>query len=157
MPRGCASSSDTDIGRLNRLLHEMMGLINRAAGTGTLEMMNTHQLTLPQMVALHVLRYEGPISTLRLMDDLRLSASATSHLVDRLVERGWVSRRENPDDRRQRTLEITPAAAEMLDEMAAQRSREFEQAFSRVEPELRGRLGDVFEQVIQQLKSGGHP
>jgi DNA-binding MarR family transcriptional regulator len=134
-----------------------MGLINKAAGAGTLEMMNTHQLTLPQMVALHVLRYEGPLSTLRLVDDLRLSASATSHLVDRLVEKGWVTRRENPDDRRQRTLEITPAAIEMLDAMAAARTREFAVAFTLVEPELRGRLCDVFEEVIQQLKRGGTP
>ena len=156
MPPACLTP-DTDIGRLNRLLHEMMGLINRAAGAGTLEMMSTHQLTLPQMVALHVLRYEGPISTLRLMDDLRLSASATSHLVDRLVERGWVTRRENPEDRRQRTLEITSAAVEMLDAMAAERSQEFERAFSRVEPELLRRLGDVFAQVVQQLKNGGNP
>lgn len=157
MPPGCVVGDDTDIGRLNRLLHEMMGLVNKAAGTGTLEMMSVHQLTLPQMVALHVLRYEGPLSTLRLMNDLKLSASATSHLVDRLVEKGWVTRRENPDDRRQRTLEITPAAVELLDEMAAQRSKQFEEAFSRVEPELRGRLADAFEAVIQQLKSGGSP
>ncbi len=146
---------DTDIQRLGYLLHELMGLINKAAGAGTLEMMNAHQLTLPQMVALHVLRYKGPSSTLGLMDDLRLSASATSHLVDRLVEKGWVTRRENPDDRRQRTLEITDAAREMLDIMAVQRAAEFEVAFALVEPELRGRLGDVFEQVIAQLKSGG--
>lgn len=148
-------STDPQIQRLGGLLHQLMGHINKAAGAGTLEMMNTHQLTLPQMVALHVLRYEGPLSTLRLMDDLRLSASATSHLVDRLVEKGWVTRRENQEDRRQRTLEITPAALEMLDAMAVERAREFEIAFAKVEPELRGRLGDVFEEVIAQMKIGG--
>ena len=153
----CAAPPESEAGRLAYLVHQLMGLVNKAAGAGTLEMMNAHQLTLPQMVALQVLKYEGPVSTLRLVDDLRLSPSATSHLVDRLVEKGWVTRRENPDDRRQRTLEITPAAAEMLDVMAAERSRSFEVAFARVEPELRVHLGDVFEQVIQQLKSGGHP
>jgi DNA-binding MarR family transcriptional regulator len=132
-----------------------MGLVNRAAGSGTLEMMATHQLTLPQMVALHVLRYEGPLSTLRLTDHLHLSASATSSLVDKLVERGWVSRRENVDDRRQRTLEVTSAAVAMLDDMAVERAREFEVAFSHVEPELRARFEDVFDEVISQLKRGG--
>lgn len=147
--------ADSDIGRIGRRLHELMGLVNRAAGAGTLAMMNAHQLTLPQMVALHVLRYEGPVSTLRLVDDLQLSPSATSHLVDRLVDRGWVTRRENPDDRRQRTLALTPAAMDMLDTMAQARAREFETAFSSVEPELRARLADVFDQVIHQLKRGG--
>jgi DNA-binding MarR family transcriptional regulator len=146
---------DPEIARLGGLLHQLMGLINKASGSSTLEMMSEHQLTLPQMVALHVLRYEGQLSTLRLMDDLRLSASATSHLVDRLVEKGWVTRRENQEDRRQRTLEITPAAELMLEELAAVRARELEAAFSKVDPALRGRLSDVFEQVIAQLKSGG--
>lgn len=141
--------------RLARQLHELMGLVNRSAGAGTLEMMAVHQLTLPQMVALHVLRYEGPFSTMRLTDHLHLSASATSSLVDKLVERGWVSRRENVDDRRQRTLEVTPAAVAMLDAMAVERAREFEVAFARVEPELRARLEDAFEDVISQMKRGG--
>lgn len=154
MPHGTANG-DPSIARLSMLLHQVMGLINRASGAGTLEMMNTHNLTLPQMVALHVLRYEGPLSTLRLMDDLQLSASATSHLVDRLVERGWVTRKENQDDRRQRTLEVTPLALQMLDEMAEQRAKEFEVAFSRVDPALRDQLNTVFEQVIKQLSRGG--
>ncbi|MDP2315785.1 MAG: MarR family transcriptional regulator [Pseudomonadota bacterium] len=146
---------DPTIARLEGMLHQLMGLINKAAGSGALEMMNAHNLTLPQMVALHVLRYEGPLSTLRLMDDLSLSASATSHLVDRLVERGWVTRRENAEDRRQRQLEITPAALEMLDAMAVQRATEFQVAFAKVDPETRERLADVFEQVIIQMKTGG--
>ncbi len=148
-------SPDPTIARLGGLLHQLMGLINKAAGAGTLEMMNTHQLTLPQMVALHVLRYEGPLSTLRLMDDLRLSASATSHLVERLVEKGWVTRRENAEDRRQRQLELTNAAIEMLDAMAVQRAEEFQVAFANVEPETRARLADAFEQVINQMQVGG--
>jgi DNA-binding MarR family transcriptional regulator len=146
---------DPTILRLGRLMHQLMGLINKAAGSGTLEMMNAHSLTLPQMVALHVLRYEGPLSTLRLMDDLRLSASATSQLVDKLVEKGWVTRRENVEDRRQKQLEITPHALVMLEAMATARAAEFEGAFQKVEPELRERLADVFEQVIAQLKTGG--
>jgi len=146
---------DPTILRLEGLLHQLMGLINKAAGAGTLEMMNTHQLTLPQMVALHVIRYEGPISTLRLMDDLRLSASATSHLVDRLVEKGWVTRRENLEDRRQKQLEITAPALQMLDEMAVQRAQEFQVAFRLVDPATRAHLVGAFENVIEQLKTGG--
>lgn len=146
---------DPSIARLGGLLHQLMGLINKAAGAGTLEMMNAHNLTLPQMVALQVLRYEGPLSTLRLMDDLRLSASATSHLVERLVEKGWVTRRENVEDRRQRQLEVTPAALEMLDEMAVQRADELQVAFAKVDPEIRARLADAFEQVINQMQTGG--
>jgi DNA-binding MarR family transcriptional regulator len=148
-------TSDTNPRRFARQLHELMGLVNHAAGAGALERMVTHQLTLPQMVSLHVLRYSGPLSTLRLMDHLHLSASATSSLVDKLVERGWVARRENVEDRRQRTLVVTDAALAMLDEMAEARAREFETAFSRVEPVLQARLAEVFEEVIVQMRRGG--
>ena len=49
-----------------------------------------------------------------------IGSSAVSGLVDRLVEHGYVDRHEDPNDRRQQLVSLTPAGEEVLD-----RIREF--------------------------------
>jgi DNA-binding MarR family transcriptional regulator len=43
--------------------------------------------------------------------------SDVSRIVDRLFEKGLISRKENPDDRRQKSVEITTNGMELLDKM----------------------------------------
>jgi len=54
-----------------------------------------------------------------LADHLRLDKSTTSRLVTQLVERGWVARRENPANRRETFLSLTPAGKNVYTELAA--------------------------------------
>ena len=70
------------------------------AATGLAGIMNEAGLTMPQLVALHLLTKLGPVSVSSVATCLKLSAPATSHLVDRLVVAGLVGRSEDPDDRR---------------------------------------------------------
>lgn len=148
---------ENDAQRLNTLLHGLMGVINQRTTGETLELMHDHQLTLPMMVALYQLWHGGPTTLSTLGACLRLSSSATSSMVDRLVERGLVSRREDPEDRRQKVIGVTTAGTALVSRLAATRAREFEIAFSDVAPELRARLIHVFEEVIAQLRAGGAP
>jgi DNA-binding MarR family transcriptional regulator len=59
--------------------------------------------------ALLALEDRGPLTVAGLAEDLALSQSATSRLVDRLVQQGLVDRAADPSDRRQ--LEVRPTAA----------------------------------------------
>jgi DNA-binding MarR family transcriptional regulator len=43
--------------------------------------------------------------------------SDISRIVDRLFEKSLISRKENPDDRRQKSVEITTKGMELLDKM----------------------------------------
>jgi DNA-binding MarR family transcriptional regulator len=49
-------------------------------------------------------------------DHLGITSAASSQLLNRLVEEGWVERSEDPDDRRHKLLELTPAGREMVRE-----------------------------------------
>lgn len=145
---------ENDVQRLGARLHELMGVINQRTTGETLELMHEQQLTLPMMVALYQLQFSGPTPLSTLGQCLRLSSSAASSMVDRLVERGLVSRREDPEDRRQKLIGVTATGTELVGRMAAARAREMEVAFSGVPPELRTRLIQVFEEVIAQLRAG---
>jgi DNA-binding MarR family transcriptional regulator len=55
---------------------------------------------------------EQPITTSELAKSRRVSLQAASALIQGMVERGWVLREPDPNDRRQWLLQITPEGAE---------------------------------------------
>ncbi len=65
------------------------------------------RLGFTQLAALYVLADGGTTTVSDLAEALGRSPSATSRLVDGLVRRRLVERREEPDDRRQRTVWLT--------------------------------------------------
>lgn len=152
-----SSRRSTQGRRLGELLNELNWAIHRHSAGETLRVMNEAGLTLPQMVVLHMLHHAGPSPLNRLSDATRLSASATSSLVDRLVERGLVDRAEDPDDRRQKRVAITPAGVALLEDLARLRVIELDEALSSLDPLLLDALVTVFEATIHQLSGPPFP
>jgi DNA-binding MarR family transcriptional regulator len=72
------------------------------------------QVTFPQMRAMAILRHQ-PASLNDLANAHEVSAATMSRMISTLVERGWVQRREEPQDRRQVRLTLTEAGQASLD------------------------------------------
>ena len=62
--------------------------------------------TMPQYRVLQYL-FAGPMSLSDLARKRRVSLQSMGELAQALVDRGWVARKPNPDDRRQQFLELT--------------------------------------------------
>jgi DNA-binding MarR family transcriptional regulator len=77
-----------------------------------------HDLTLAELVVLRQMQ-RGSLTVAAAADCLHLSPSAASRAVDRLVRDGLIRREENPDDRRQKLITMTPAGRELLGDMDA--------------------------------------
>lgn len=90
---------------LTRLWHELM----RGTGGHVVAALHEHDLTLTQMKALNVLDDEatGDRSVKQLGGCLALSLPAASRAADSLLQRGLVTRTEDPEDRRIKRLGIT--------------------------------------------------
>lgn len=73
-----------------------------------------HGLSLPQMATLHHLHAAGPAPVSDLSRHLNLSLTATSHLVQRLVSKGLVTRTEDPHDRRRKRVALDEAGRELV-------------------------------------------
>src|SRR5436853_6258559 len=79
-----------------RLIASWMGLsMKMSGGHAAFKGVTDAGMTLQQIAAIHILMFEGPVSLTSLSERLGLSASATSHLVQRLFELGYVSRFED--------------------------------------------------------------
>ena len=71
-------------------------------------------LTVAQLKCLVVIASEGSTSSRKLAEALGVTPANVTGIVDRLVEQGLVSRRENPDDRRMLIIELTEKGDNLL-------------------------------------------
>ncbi|HEY3336767.1 MAG TPA: MarR family transcriptional regulator [Candidatus Limnocylindrales bacterium] len=72
-------------------------------------------ITMPQAKVLYLLGASGELHMSALVHRLGVSLSTISGLVDRIVDHGFATRREDPVDRRQVLVGLTPAGTAFID------------------------------------------
>ena len=137
-----------------RTIHELMIHLDVAGDTNALAVMHESGITLPQIVTLVQLQRDGAMALSPIAERLRLSLSATSSLVQRLVEQERVTRTEDPDDRRQKRIELTRAGAVLIERLQLERVSALGRGASKLPAPLRAELLDVAARVVAHLR--GH-
>ncbi|AXE37454.1 MarR family winged helix-turn-helix transcriptional regulator [Acidipropionibacterium virtanenii] len=82
------------------------------------------EVTLPQYRVLVLVDSGGPSRSVDISRILGVHASTGSRLVDRLVSKGLVDRRTDPQDRRSNTLSITPEGHWLVNRVNSRRREE---------------------------------
>jgi len=107
-------STARDKGKLKKgkasLIEEIIQLqrqVSRALRQGELDVWMELSLTIAQLKSLFFISNEGSTNFTRLAQALCVTPSNVTGIVDRLVEQGLVSRRENPENRRMLVLQPT--------------------------------------------------
>lgn len=104
------------LGQAMKRLHRH---ISSRVMTGMQDELQERDLSFTQMAALHQLRALSPLTVTQLSERARLSVPAASHLVERLVQRGLAGRQENPENRREKLVALTPDGRDVLTRMDA--------------------------------------
>lgn len=136
---------------LTDMLRTITRLFGRRAFGEILNLIQGADLSVSQMGALIVAQREGPLTLTALSEGLSMSLSNTSYITDQLVKRGLLTRAEDHTDRRQKVIAISPAAAELLDQIVQVRINSIEDSMAAVPAELRQQLESVLEQVVPYL------
>ena len=104
-------------------------------------------ITMPQDKLLYLVALSGELHMSTLVQRLGVSLSTVSGLVDKVVDHGLATRREDPADRRQVLVGLTPEGAAFIDrfrELNARQMRELLEALDDRElEEVRGALGHL--------------
>ena len=109
-------------------------------------------ISITQMKTLHVLADGGSeVSVKELSDRLGLSLPGASRIVDALMRRGWLERREDPDDRRMKRIGITDAGREIIERIETARLVGLEQYADSLTPEQRTRLSAALSDLPHRL------
>ncbi len=92
-------------------------------------------LGLSDFGVLEVLLHKGPLPVNTIGPIVDLTAGSISIAVDRLVEKGLVSRVESAQDRRVRIVALTPRGRALIDSAFRKHSGQMKKVFSELSPE----------------------
>jgi DNA-binding MarR family transcriptional regulator len=98
------------------------------------------KVTLPQLRVLVMVMDNGPLNMSAVAEGLGVNPSNASRTCDRLVRGGLLDRREDPDDRRNVALTLTPAGRRLVASVLAQRRTIFRQVVENMEESDRATL-----------------
>src|SRR3954453_9157987 len=112
-PKGSAANDPLD--HIVAGIHDMIAGF-RCAGTGRLVKAG---VSMTHMHVIWLLQHHGHVSMSRLAEQLDVSFSNATGIIDRMEERGLVERVRVPDDRRVVLVRIAARGVEALEEMEA--------------------------------------
>ena len=112
------------------------------------------RVTLPQFRLLILLDGQNEVNLVTLADRLQVNSSTALRMVDRLANRGLISRRVNPDSRREVLLRLTGTGQRIVDEVTARRREQIAAIVARMP--ARARTGLV-EAMRAFVLAAGHP
>lgn len=113
------------------------------------------EVTLSQFAAMLVLGEAGPQTVSTLADRIGLSRAATSHLIERLVNRKLLHRTEDPDDRRQKRVTLAHSGEHLLNAVAEVHRRSTRAIWSGLSPAQRARAEAHVLALVELLRTAG--
>jgi DNA-binding MarR family transcriptional regulator len=132
-------------------LVEAMRLFSVKLGSLTNNVVSRGQLNLPQYNALAALNQGGRLTMGGLTQALCLSTAATTHVVDRLVHLGVVSRRRSERDRRVVWVMPTVKGRQIVEQVKRDVEAIFSRLLGQMPAEERLEFVEVYEQVTKLI------
>ncbi len=111
-------------------------------------------LSMPQVFAMRYIYRHNGANISDLARALGVTPAAASQLLRRLVEQGYVVREENPADRRNKRLQLTPRGEEALQSIATpSHGTTFERLLASLSPEETEQILAALELLLAKLPS----
>ena len=122
-PRG---NSDAVVDALMRASRALVNITARSLALAS------EEVTVPQFRTLRVLSTRGPQTVTALADQLDVHASTMTRMCTRLVTRGLVVRVPSAIDRREVVITLSNTGTALVDDVLANRRREFDSVAARL-------------------------
>ena len=97
-------------------------------------------------------RAHEPRTVASIARDIGNARQIVQRIADALAEEGLVAYRDNPDDRRARLLELTPAGAEAMKEIYARQVQWSRQVMAGLDPAQLARIADELEAISDLIE-----
>jgi MarR family transcriptional regulator, organic hydroperoxide resistance regulator len=120
------------------------------------DLLRPHDLTYSQWQVLSLVGKGAPAPTTQrqIQSCLRVESATLTGVIDGLVRRGWLVRRENAEDRRVNELTLTDAGRAVYEELAAWVSPRVQERVQRgLTPGQVAMAREVLQQVVRNLET----
>jgi len=104
---------------------------------------------------LEALLNKGPLPVNTIGPKVYLTPGSISTAVDRLVERGLVSRVESPEDRRVRVVSLTPNGKKLIAPVFRKHAAEIKKVFADASPKELRTLETILKKIGKRAESLG--
>jgi DNA-binding MarR family transcriptional regulator len=106
-------------------------------------------VTVAEWVVLREMFDDQQTSPSIVAERIGMTRGGVSKLVDRLVAKALITRRERPDDRRYQTIALTPAARRLIPRLAALADQNDEEFFHPLSAKERAALVATMKKLVQ--------
>jgi DNA-binding MarR family transcriptional regulator len=108
-------------------------------------------MTLSQLIALHIISAKAPMTLMALSDALGTRPPAACAMVDRLARAGLVCRVPDPDDLRRVLLAVTSTTAQMIGKIDPDTARRLQAVLTSMGSAAQRVLTDVLKDTARRL------
>ena len=148
---------DTNNQELTERFLAVAEFLNRQTHLHRLDAWEELGMTIPQLRTLVLLEQMGPMRMGSISTHLGRALSATTTVVDRLVEKGYVGRSSDPDDRRVVLCELTELGRSTIDRFWRIGTDRIERIVQVLDPEqmetvVRGL--ELIQQAAEEVRQG---
>jgi DNA-binding MarR family transcriptional regulator len=105
----------------------------------------TTGLSMPQFSILMQLHHKGPCGMSGISEGYDITPAATSQLVDKLVQSGFIQRVEDPNDRRAKLLSLTDQGHDFIEQGMKERYRWMDELAAKLTPEERIQVSEALD------------
>ena len=116
----------------------------------------TTGLSMPQFSMMMQMYHRGACGMSEVSERFEITPAAASQLVDKLVQSGFIMRREDPNDRRAKLLDLTAQGRALIEQGIEERYRWVDELGGKLTPEERAQISealDIMTRVAQNLEA----
>jgi DNA-binding MarR family transcriptional regulator len=143
--------------QFTQTLHEWTALFMHRSFHDFKCFMDDVSLSTSQANALMRMYHDSNCSLSDISGQLGVTNAATSQLVDRLVQLNLVTRTEDPADRRNKQLQLTPQGKALIERGIAARSLWMQELASQLTPAQQSRIAEALEVLISTARDMEKP
>lgn len=145
------ADSDDPVERLTACMRQLHRLVSDQMMGRLQSELQGEDVSFTQMTALYKVRAFAPLSVTALAEQLGVSLPATSQLIQELVGRRLMERRENPQDRREKLLALSEKGQQFLSVKEKTMMGAYDALFGQVRPATLQAAENAINAVLAEL------
>ncbi len=140
---------------ISQSLRSWMDIVMHRSMRGWMTFAKSTGLSMPQFSILMQLHHKGPCGMSEISERFDITAAAASQLTEKLVQGGYIERAEDPNDRRAKSIQLTPKGRELVDAGMTERYRWMDELVSKLSAEDKPKVVEaliVLTEAAKQLE-----
>lgn len=134
-------------------LKQFISLVFRIGMQNHYRFVKQQGLSMPQMMILYHIQRVGGCTVSDIGEEFGISSAAASQLIDRLVQQGYLVRKEKPQDRRIKETAVTEAGQRLIEASMNAHQSWVAGMVSRMDESTQQRLLPLLEELVSHTRA----